>query len=390
MTLDESGQGFSTRAIHAGQPADFTTGAVNVPLYLSSTYAQEEIGKDKGYDYSRAGNPTRTALEICLASIEGGLTAHVFGSGMAAIAALVTLMKSGDHVICGENVYGGTPRLFNQIFANYGIDFSYVDTSNLDALKAAIRPETKLVHIETPTNPLMTLTDISAVAKICHSSGVELSVDNTFMSPYFQRPLELGADIVMHSTTKFLNGHSDGLGGVLIGTKPEHTERFDFVEKAVGGILSPFESWLILRGVKTLAVRMRQHDASGRVVADFVSGHKKVLKVFYPGLQSGPNTHPQYELAARQMSGFGSMITIELGSLDNAKAFTRRLRVATLGESLGGVETLVSHPASMTHAGLGADGRAKIGITDGMVRLSIGIEDVEDLIADFDQALAAI
>ena len=361
-----------------------------MPLYLSSTYAQEEIGKDKGYDYSRAGNPTRTALELCLASIEGGLTAHVFGSGMAAIAALVTLMKSGDHVICGENVYGGTPRLFNQVFANYGIAFTYVDTSNLDALKAAIRPETKLVHIETPTNPLMTLTDISAVAEICHSSGVELSVDNTFLSPYFQRPLELGADIVMHSTTKFLNGHSDGLGGVLIGTKPEHTERFDFVEKAVGGILSPFESWLVLRGVKTLAVRMRQHDANGRAIAGFVSGHKRVQKVFYPGLQSGPNALPQFELATRQMSGFGSMITIELGSLENAKAFTKRLRVATLGESLGGVETLVSHPATMTHAGLGAAGRAKIGITDGMVRLSIGIEDVEDLIADFDQALAGI
>jgi len=395
MTLDENGQGFSTRAIHAGQPADPTTGAVNVPLYLSSTYAQEEIGKDKGYDYSRAGNPTRTALEVCLASIEGGLTAHVFGSGMAAIAALVTLMKSGDHVICGENVYGGTPRLFNQVFAKYGIEFTYVDTSNLEALQAAIRPETKLVHIETPTNPLMTLTDIAAVAEICHSSngnagGVELSVDNTFMSPYFQRPLELGADIAMHSTTKFLNGHSDGLGGVLIGTKPEHTQRFDFVEKAVGGILSPFESWLILRGVKTLAVRMRQHDVNGRAIAEFVSGHAKVRRVFYPGLASGPNAHPQYELAARQMSGFGSMITIELGSLDNAKAFTRRLRVATLGESLGGVETLVSHPATMTHAGLGAEGRAKVGITDGMVRLSIGIEDVDDLIADFEQALAAV
>jgi cystathionine beta-lyase/cystathionine gamma-synthase len=379
-------QGFATRSIHVGQPPDPVTGAVNVPLYLSSTYAQEEIGKDKGYDYSRAGNPTRTALELCLASIEGGLTAHVFGSGMAAIAALVTLMKSGDHVICGENVYGGTPRLFNQVFANYGIEFSYVDTSDLDALKAAIRPTTRLVHIETPTNPLMTLTDIAAVAEICHAKGVELSVDNTFMSPYFQRPLELGADIVMHSTTKFLNGHSDGLGGVLVGTKPEHTTKFDFVEKAVGAILSPFESWLILRGVKTLAVRMRQHDANGRAVADFVVGHKKVEKVFYPGLK----THPQFALAERQMSGFGSMITIELGSLESAKAFTKQLRVATLGESLGGVETLVSHPATMTHAGLGVEGRAKIGITDGMVRLSVGIEDVDDLIADFEQALAAV
>jgi cystathionine beta-lyase/cystathionine gamma-synthase len=382
--------GFATRAIHVGQPPDALTGAVNVPLYLSSTYAQKEIGGEPEYDYSRAGNPTRTAVEECLASLEGGTTAHVFGSGMAAIAALVTMLKSGDHVICGENVYGGTPRLFNEVFAHYGIAFTYVDTSDLEALKTAIRPETKLVHIETPTNPLMTLTDISAVAEICHGRDVEMSVDNTFMSPYFQRPIELGADIVMHSTTKFLNGHSDGLGGVLVGTTPEHREKFDFVEKAVGAILSPFESWLVLRGVKTLAVRMKQHDENGRAVAEFVCGHKKVLRVFYPGLNSGYNAHPQYELAARQMSGFGSMITIDLGSLDNAKAFTGRLAVATLGESLGGVESLVSHPATMTHAGLGAEGRAKIGITDGMVRLSVGIEDVDDLIADFDRALSRV
>ncbi len=380
----KASQGFSTRAIHVGQPADPATGAVNVPLYLSSTYAQSEIGGEPQYDYSRAGNPTRTALEECLASLENGTSAHVFSSGMASIAALVTLLKSGDHVVCGENVYGGTPRLFNQIFANYGIEFSYVDTSDLAKLREAIRPNTKLVHIETPTNPLMTLTDIAAVAEICHAKGIELSVDNTFMSPYFQRPLELGADVVMHSTTKFLNGHSDGIGGVLVGTKPEHKEKFDFIEKSVGAILSPFESWLILRGVKTLAVRMRQHDESGRAIADFLAAHKKVEKIFYPGLKS----HPQYELARRQMSGSGSMITIDLGSLEKAKAFTRALRVATLGESLGGVESLVSHPATMTHAGLGPDGRAKIGIADGMVRLSIGIEDVDDLIADFDQALS--
>jgi cystathionine beta-lyase/cystathionine gamma-synthase len=382
--------GFATRAIHVGQPPDPATGAVNVPLYLTSTYAQKELGGEPEYDYSRAGNPTRTAVEQCLASLEGGTTAHAFGSGMAAIAALVTMLKSGDHVICGENVYGGTPRLFNQIFAHYGIGFTYVDTSDLEALKASIRPETKLVHIETPTNPLMTLTDIAAVAEICHGRAVEMSVDNTFMSPYFQRPIELGADIVMHSTTKFLNGHSDGIGGVLIGTKPEHREKFDFVEKAVGAILSPFESWLILRGVKTLAVRMKQHDQNGRAVAEFVSGHKKVRRVFYPGLKTGPNAHPQYELAARQMSGFGSMITIDLGSIENAKAFTKRLQVATLGESLGGVESLVSHPATMTHAGLGTEGRARIGITDGMVRLSVGIEDVDDLIHDLDRALDGI
>src|SRR5271154_1073101 len=388
--MTEQKHGFATRAIHDGQHSDPLTGAVNVPIYLSSTYAQEEIGKHKGYEYSRVSNPTRDALETNLASLEGGASGHVFASGMAAIMAMITMFRSGDHIICGENVYGGTPRLFNQIVTRYGIEFSYVDTSDPENVRRAIRPSTKLVHIETPTNPIMTLTDIRAVADVCHERGVDLAVDNTFMSPYFQRPIELGADIVMHSTTKFLNGHSDGLGGVLVGTKPEHTEKFDFVEKAVGAILSPFESWMVLRGVKTLAVRMRQHDANGRAVAEFVSGHKKVDRVFYPGLALGPNAHPQYELAARQMSGFGSMITTELGSLEKAKAFTKRLRVATLGESLGGVESLVSHPATMTHAGLGAEGRAKIGITDGMVRLSVGIEDVDDLIADFDQALAGI
>ncbi len=270
--------GFSTRAVHDGQPPDPLTGAVNVPLYLSSTYAQEELGKDKGYDYSRAGNPTRTAVENSLASLEGGTTAHVFGSGMAAIMALVALFKSGDHVICGENVYGGVPRLFNQIVANYGITFTYLDTSDPENVRRALQPNTRLVHIETPTNPLMTLTDIRAVADVCHANGVELSVDNTFLSPYFQRPIELGADIVMHSTTKFLNGHSDGIGGVLVVTKPEHKEKFDFVEKAMGGILSPFESWLILRGVKTLAVRMRQHDASGRAIAAHLEAHPKVAQ----------------------------------------------------------------------------------------------------------------
>src|SRR5271167_682406 len=334
--------GFATRAIHEGQAPDPLTGAVNVPIYLSSTYAQEEIGKHKGYEYSRVSNPTRGALETNLASLEGGTSAHVFASGMAAIMAMITMFRSGDHIICGENVYGGTPRLFNEIVTRYGIEFGYVDTSDPENVRRAIRPSTKLVHIETPTNPIMTLTDIRAVADVCHERGVELAVDNTFMSPYFQRPIELGADIVMHSTTKFLNGHSDGLGGVLVGTKPKHKEDFAFVQKCTGGILSPFESWLVLRGIKTLAVRMKQHDANGRAAAEFVSGHKKVQRVYYPGLRTGPNAHPQYELAARQMSGFGSMITIDLGSLDNAKAFTGRLEVGTVGESLGGVESLVS------------------------------------------------
>jgi cystathionine beta-lyase/cystathionine gamma-synthase len=379
-------QGFATRAIHDGQPSDPLTGAVNVPIYLSSTYAQEEIGKHKGYEYSRVSNPTRDALEANLASLEGGTSAHVFASGMAAIMAMITMLRSGDHVICGENVYGGTPRLFNEIVTRYGIEFGYVDTSDPENVRRAIRPSTKLVHIETPTNPIMTLTDIRAVADVCHERGVELAVDNTFMSPYFQRPIELGADIVMHSTTKFLNGHSDGLGGVLVGTKPEHKENFTFVQKCTGGILSPFECWMVLRGVKTLAVRMRQHDASGRRIAEYLAQHKKVEKVYYPGLGS----HPQHELAKRQMSGFGALISFETGSLENANAMLRQVKICTLGESLGGVETLISHPATMTHAAIGEEARAKLGITDGLVRISSGIEDVEDLLDDLEQALEHI
>jgi cystathionine beta-lyase/cystathionine gamma-synthase len=386
-----SGHGFSTRAIHDGQPADPLTGAVNVPIYASSTYAQEEIGKHRGYEYSRVSNPTREALEENLASLEGGTSAHVFSSGMAAIAALVTMFKTGDHVICGSNVYGGTPRLFDQIIAHYGILFSYVDTTDLEQLRQAIKPTTRLIHIETPTNPLMQITDIRAIADICHErraagQAIDLSVDNTFMSPYFQRPIEFGADIVMHSTTKFLNGHSDGLGGVLVGTTPEHKESFEFVQKCTGGILSPFECFLVLRGVKTLAVRMKQHEVNGYAIANYLVGHAKVPQVYYPGLPQ----HPQHALAQRQMSGFGALITFETGSLDNANAVLRRLRVCTVGESLGGVETLVSHPATMTHAALGEEGRARIGLTDGMVRVSAGIEDAEDLLEDLEQALSVL
>ena len=384
--MAEKKAGFSTRAIHDGQAADPLTGAVNVPIYLSSTYVQQEIGKNKGYEYSRVSNPTRTALEENFASLEGGNSAHVFGSGMAAITALCTMMKTGDHIVCSENMYGGTTRLFDQVLVNYGLKFTYVDTSNAENVDRAIRPETKLVHIETPTNPMMALTDIRAVADICHRHGVELSVDNTFLSPYFQRPIEFGADIVMHSTTKFLNGHSDGLGGVLVGTKPEHAETFQFVQKCTGGILSPFESWLLLRGVKTLAVRMRQHDANGREVAAWLAEQRKVKKVFYPGLPD----HPQYELAQRQMSGFGSMISFDLGSLDTANRLLKSVRLCSLAESLGGVETLISHPASMTHAAIGEEGRRKLGITDGLVRISVGIEDAQDIVADLEQALGAV
>lgn len=384
--MTSSQHGFSTRAIHDGQKPDPLTGAVNVPLYLSSTYELQGIEKHRGWEYSRVSNPTRDALEASLASLEGGSSGHVFASGMAAIAALVTMLHVGDHVICGDNVYGGTTRLFSQVIVRHGIEFTYVDTSDPENVRQAIRPSTKLVHIETPTNPLMALTDIRAVADICHEHGIDLSVDNTFMSPYFQHPIELGADIVMHSTTKFLNGHSDGLGGVLIGTKPEHAENFRFVQKCTGGILSPFESWLILRGVKTLAVRMRQHDENGRQVACFLANHSKVSHVRYPGLPS----HPQHELAKRQMSGFGSMISFEVGSRANAEKLLQGVRIITNGESLGGVESLISHSATTTHAALSPEERERIGITEGLVRISVGIEDIGDILGDLEQALAAL
>jgi cystathionine beta-lyase/cystathionine gamma-synthase len=381
--VEKKQMGFATRAIHDGQEPDELTGAVNVPIYLTSTYQQEAIGKNKGHEYARLTNPTRDALEESLQSLEGGTSAHVFASGMAAITAMLTMMKTGDHVVCSDNVYGGTQRVFDKVLANYGLTFTYVDTSVAQEVGAAIRPETKLVHIETPTNPMMAITDIRTVADICHAKGVELSVDNTFLSPYLQQPISLGADIVMHSTTKFLNGHSDGLGGVLVCTTEEQAERFRFVQKCTGGILSPFESYLLLRGVKTLAVRMKQHDENGRAVAAFLAGHKAVQKVFYPGLED----HPQHELASRQQKGFGSMISIELGSLETANRFAQRLKLGFLAESLGGVETLICHPATMTHAAVGAEGRAKLGITDGLMRISVGIEDVDDIIADLDQAL---
>jgi cystathionine beta-lyase/cystathionine gamma-synthase len=378
--------GFSTRSIHAGQPPDPTTGAVNVPIYATSTYVQEEIGKHKGYEYARVSNPTRTALEENLAALEGGIGAKVFASGMAAINAICTLLKAGDHVVCGDNLYGGVPRLFNQVLAGFGLEFTYVDTADARNVEKAIRKNTQMVYVETPTNPLMALSDIAAVSRVCRKKKVELVVDNTFMSPYFQQPIALGADMVVHSTTKFLNGHSDGLGGVVVCTTAEQAEKLAFVQKAAGAILSPFECWLVMRGVKTLGVRMEQHDRNGRIVAEYLARHRKVKAVFYPGLID----HPQYDLACSQMSGFGSMITFETGSRANANKMLRRVRICSLGESLGGVETLISHPATMTHAALGEKGRRKIGITDGLVRISVGIEDVEDILADLDQALAAI
>jgi cystathionine gamma-lyase/cystathionine beta-lyase/cystathionine gamma-lyase/homocysteine desulfhydrase len=379
--------GFSTACIHTGQEPDPSTGAIVVPIFATSTYVQQEVGKNKGYEYARVSNPTRTQLETNLAALESANSAHVFASGMAAVTAVTQcFLKQGDHLICGHNVYGGVPRFFDQVMANYGVEVSYVDTSDLDALKKAMRRNTRIVWVETPTNPLMVLTDIKEVSRIAHAGGAEVVVDNTFLSPYFQRPIEFGADMVMHSTTKFLNGHSDGLGGVIAATKPIHAEKLAFMQKASGAILSPFECWLVLRGVKSLAVRMEKHDENGRAVAEFLRNHPKVKQVLYPGFPD----HPQHALAKRQMTGFGSMITFETGSFRNAKKMLAKVRVCALAESLGGVETLISHPATMTHAALGEKGRKAIGLTDGMVRISVGIEDVEDLLADLDQSLAAI
>ena len=381
---------YSTLAVHAGQYPDPLTGAVNVPIYLSSTFELTGIGTDKGWDYSRAGNPTRDRLEEALAALEAGgragVKAHVFGSGMAAITALVGSLHAGDHLICSHNVYGGTARLLDQVICHYGIEIEYVDLADLDALKAALKPNTKLVHVESPTNPLMQLTDIAAVSELAHGAGAEVSVDNTFMSPALQSPIALGADIVMHSTTKFLNGHSDGLGGVLVTTKPEQAERIHLMQKAMGGILSPFECFLVLRGIKTLPLRMKQHEENGRAVAEYLSTHGKVETIFYPGLKS----HPQHELAVRQQKGFGSMMALELGSREAVGRFLGAVKLFLNAESLGGVESLASHSATTTHFALTEERRMAIGITPGLVRLSVGIEDKDDLIADLEHALEVV
>jgi cystathionine beta-lyase/cystathionine gamma-synthase len=376
--------GFRTDAIHVGQEPDPSTGAIIVPIYQTSTFVQEELGKHKGFEYARTGNPTRAALEKNLARLESGRFAFAFASGMAAINVVMTLFKSGDHVVAGHNMYGGTFRLFERVLKNFGLQFSYVNTSRLENIQPALRPNTRILFIETPTNPVMEITDIAAAAKLAHEHGALLAVDNTFMSPYFQRPLELGADIVVHSTTKYLNGHSDGVGGAAILNDPSLAERLKFLQNAAGAVLGPFDSWLVLRGVKTLAVRMEQHNENGLAIAKFLSQHPKVQKVHYPGLPS----HPQHELARKQMSGFGGMLSFETGSLENARRVLKSVRLCSLAESLGGVETLISHPASMTHASVPPEDRARIGITDGLVRISAGIEDVEDLIADLEQALA--
>jgi cystathionine gamma-lyase/cystathionine beta-lyase/cystathionine gamma-lyase/homocysteine desulfhydrase len=379
--------GFRTDAIHAGQPPDPSTGAVTIPIFQTSTYVQEELGKHKGFEYARTQNPTRHALELNMAALEGGTAAYAFASGMAAETAVTQLLlKQGDHAICSSNVYGGTFRLFDKIVRHYGVDFSYVDTSNAAAFAQARQPNTRMAFVETPTNPLMAITDISAIAAIARKTDCRLVVDNTFMTPYLQRPLELGADIVVHSTTKYLNGHSDSVGGVVVLKRREDAEKLQFIQNAAGAILSPFDSWLVLRGIKTLAVRMDAHNTNGMAVARYLAANSKVSRIFYPGLP----THPGHALARAQMSGFGGMIAFDVGSLDSARTFLSRVRLCSLAESLGGVETLISHPASMTHFSVPADQRLKLGITDGLVRISVGIEDVDDLIADLENAFAGI
>ncbi len=386
MKGDTKDRGFSTRAVHAGQPPDPVTGSVTMPIYQTATYVHDELGVHKGYEYARVQNPTRAALEANVAALESGLAGHAFASGMAAISTLLTLVKAGEHVVCSRNVYGGTYRLFSQVLERYDLRFSWVDSTRLEAVREAMTPETRMVYVETPTNPMMEVTDIAGAAEIAHGKTALLVVDNTFLSPRFQRPLELGADVVVHSTTKFLNGHSDSIGGVLVSSRPAEAEWFAFVQKSAGGILSPFDSFLVLRGLKTLAVRMDAHEANGRAVAEFLAGHPKVERVLYPGLAD----HPGHEVHKRQASGFGALITFDLGSYGAAKKLLDRLEVMSLAESLGGVETLISHPASMTHASVPADKRAELGITDGMIRVSVGIEDRADLIADLEQALAAV
>jgi cystathionine beta-lyase/cystathionine gamma-synthase len=377
---------FSTICIHAGQEPDPTTGAIITPIYQTSTYVQEALGRHKGYEYARTQNPTRAVLEANIAAIEGGKAGFAFASGMAAEGAIMTLLQSGDHVVVTDNTYGGTYRLFEQVLRKYQLDFSYVDTSDTGAIEAAIRPATKMLFLETPTNPVLRITDLRAACDIAHAHGVFVVVDNTFASPYIQRPLEFGADIVVHSTTKFLNGHSDSIGGVAVAVRDDHIDWLRFVQNAEGAILGPMDAWLVLRGTKTLPIRMERHNANGMALATYLAGHKKVAQVHYPGLPD----HPQHELAKRQMRGFGGVISFRLGSLEKARTLLNSVQLMALAESLGGVETLISHPATMTHASVPAEQRQRIGVTDDLVRVSVGIEDIDDLRDDLARALERI
>ncbi|MGA3245619.1 MAG: PLP-dependent aspartate aminotransferase family protein [Bacteroidota bacterium] len=378
--------GFSTKAIHAGIEPDPSTGSLMTPIHLTSTYAQEELGKNKGYAYSRVANPTRTVLEKNIAALENGKEGLAFASGMAAEAAVFHILKAGDHVIASRNVYGGTYRIAKFVLEDFGLQFDFVDTTDLAVVQRAVKPNTRMFFIETPTNPTMEITDLRGAAKLSRAHKLISVVDNTFATPYLQNPLDLGIDIVLHSATKYLNGHSDMLGGLVVLNDPKLVERLRFVQKSVGGILSPFEAWMCLRGIKTLAVRMARHDSNAMEVASFLNSHRKVKKVNYPGLVS----HPQHWLAQKQMRGFGGMISFDLGSLDKAKKLLKSVRLCALAESLGGVETLISHPATMTHASVPPEERRRIGVTDGLVRISVGIEDVEDIIADLKRALSGL
>ena len=384
--------GYQTDAVHAGQHPDETTGAVITPLYQTATYAQEAPAVHKGYEYGRTGNPTRHALEKNLAALERGQFAYAFSSGMAATSTLSQLLKTGDHVVCTANVYGGTARYFRQVMGPFGLQFDLADTSQLANLERVWRKETKMLFVETPTNPLLIISDLRALATFCHERQALLVVDNTFMSPYFQRPLELGADLVVHSTTKFINGHSDVVGGIIVTNRAEIAERLAFLQNAVGAVPSPFDCWLVLRATKTLPLRMRQINANAIAIAEFLSNEKRLQKVYYPGLKN----HPQRELAMRQQldpygqPGFGGMISFDLPDFASAKKFLTGIKLFTLAESLGGVESLICHPASMTHASVPPEERRRIGLSDGLVRLAVGIEDVEDLIADIKNGLACL
>ena len=377
---------FATLCLHAGQEPDPSTGAIVTPIYQTSTYVQDELGVHKGYEYARTQNPTRFALERNIAAIEGGTAGFAFASGMAAIGAIATLLKAGDHAIVSKNTYGGTFRFFDKVLTRVAIAFSWVDTANLDEVEREITSTTRMLFVETPTNPIMRLTDLAAAAALAHRHNLRLVVDNTFATPCIHRPIEFGADLVVHSTTKYLNGHSDSVGGVVVAARDDDIEWLRFVQNAEGAILGPFDAWLVLRGTKTLALRMEKHNANGLAVAQYLEAHPKVTQVHYPGLPS----HPQHALARRQMRGFGGMIAFDLGSLEAARRLLNSVRLCALAESLGGVETLISHPATMTHASVPADRRAALGITDGLARISVGIEDIDDLKADLAQALANV
>jgi cystathionine beta-lyase/cystathionine gamma-synthase len=374
-----------TKAVHGGIVADPLAGAVMPPIYQTSTYVQDGLGRHKGYEYARTRNPTREALERSVAALEGGVHGFAFGSGLAAVDAVMKLLSAGDHVVSGENVYGGTHRQMTYIWSRLGLSFTFVDGGDLDAVAAALTPRTKVIYAETPTNPMMRLCDLAATAGIAKRADALLVVDNTFATPLFQRPLELGADLVLHSTTKYLNGHSDMVGGMLVTSRDDLAERLAFIQNGTGAVPGPFDCWLALRGIKTFPLRMRQHDANGRRIAEWLTHQPRVRQVYYPGLP----THSQHDLACRQMSGFGGMISVELGDAAFARRVAERTKVFALAESLGGVESLIGHPASMTHASVPPELRKKMGLTDSLLRLSVGIEDVEDLIEDLDQALAA-